>query len=140
MPETHDVKPLVLVVDDEPAVRLAIKRVLEGAGYSVRVAGNGVEGLAELRASPVNIVIIDIIMPQLNGVETIRAIARDWPQTRIVAISGGGSYGMGTYKPNSITTTAYLSAAQEAGAHAVLTKPFETSDILLAIGHATAAE
>ncbi len=125
----------VLVIDDEPAVRLALVRVLEGAGYSVRTAGHGAEGLAELSTRPADIVITDIIMPQINGVETIRAIVRDHPHTRIVAISGGGSYGMGSYKPNSITTTAYLSAAREAGAHAVLTKPFETRDILLAIGH-----
>jgi len=128
-------KGSVLVVDDEPAVRQALVRVLESAGYAVRVAPNGVDAVAALREEPADIVITDIIMPQLNGVETIRTIARDHPQTRIVAISGGGSYGMGAYKPNTVTTTAYLAAAQDAGAHAVLTKPFERRDILAAIGH-----
>jgi CheY-like chemotaxis protein len=123
----------VLVVDDEAAVRLALKRVLDRAGYAVRTASNAQEGMAELRAQPADIVITDIIMPKTDGVELIRAIVSEFPRVRIVAISGGGSYGIGEYKPNAITTTAYLSAAQSAGAHAVLTKPFGASDVLQAI-------
>jgi CheY-like chemotaxis protein len=123
----------VLVVDDEAAVRQALKRVLDRAGYAVRTAANAPEGLAQLRAQPADIVITDIIMPKVDGVELIRSIAAEFPQVRIVAISGGGSYGIAEYRPDAITTTAYLSAAQSAGAHAVLTKPFGTQDVLQAI-------
>lgn len=123
----------VLIIDDEAAVRAALKRVLERAGYAVRVASSGAEGLQELRSQRADIVITDIVMPKQHGVDTIRAIAHEFPLVRIVAISGGGNFGAGEYKPNAITTTAYLTAAQSAGAHAVLTKPFETRDVLQAI-------
>ncbi len=123
----------VLIIDDEDAVRLALKRVLERAGYNVRLAAGGMEGLDALRAQPADVVITDIVMPKVHGVDTIKAIAQEFPQVRIVAISGGGNFGSNDYKPNAITTTAYLTAAQSVGAHAVLTKPFETRDVLQAI-------
>jgi two-component system cell cycle response regulator CpdR len=123
----------VLIIDDEDAVRLALKRVLERAGYVVRLASSGPEGLQALKAQKADVVITDIVMPKVHGVETIKAIANEFPHIRIVAISGGGNFGASEYKPNAITTTAYLTAAQSAGAHAVLTKPFETRDVLLAI-------
>jgi CheY-like chemotaxis protein len=123
----------VLIIDDEDAVRLALKRVLERAGYHVRLASGGAEGLEAMRAHPADVVITDIVMPKLHGVDTIKAIAQEFPRVRIVAISGGGNFGSNEYKPNAITTTAYLTAAQSAGAHAVLTKPFETRDVLQAI-------
>jgi len=123
----------VLIIDDEEAVRIALKRVLERAGYAVRLASSGPEGLQALKAQKADVVITDIVMPKVHGVETIKAIAHEYPHIRIVAISGGGNFGASEYKPNAITTTAYLTAAQSAGAHAVLTKPFETRDVLLAI-------
>jgi CheY-like chemotaxis protein len=123
----------ILIIDDEDAVRLALKRVLEQAGYNVRLASGGQEGLDAMRAYPADVVITDIVMPKLHGVDTIKAIAQEFPKVRIVAISGGGNFGSSEYKPNAITTTAYLTAAQNAGAHAVLTKPFETRDVLQAI-------
>lgn len=123
----------VLIIDDEDAVRLALKRVLERAGYHVRLAPGGPEGLEAMRAQPADVVITDIVMPKMHGVDTIKAIVEEFPRVRIVAISGGGNFGSNEYKPNAITTTAYLTAAQAAGAHAVLTKPFETRDVLQAI-------
>jgi CheY-like chemotaxis protein len=123
----------VLIIDDEEAVRGALKRVLERAGYTVRLAASGPEGLQALRAQLADIVITDIVMPKVHGVETIKAIVHEFPQIRVVAISGGGNFGISEYKPNAITTTAFLTAAQSAGAHAVLTKPFETRDVLQAI-------
>jgi len=123
----------ILIIDDEEAVRGALKRVLERAGYVVRLAASGPEGLLALKTQPVDVVITDIVMPKVHGVDTIKAIAQAFPLVRIVAISGGGNFGVNEYKPNAITTTAYLTAAQAAGAHAVLTKPFETRDVLQAI-------
>jgi CheY-like chemotaxis protein len=123
----------ILIIDDEEAVRSALKRVLERAGYVVRLAASGPEGLEALKTQPVDVVITDIVMPKVHGVDTIKAIAQAFPLVRIVAISGGGNFGINEYKPNAITTTAYLTAAQAAGAHAVLTKPFETRDVLQAI-------
>jgi CheY-like chemotaxis protein len=66
-------------------------------------------------------------------VEVITAIRRMRCRTGIIAISGGGNFGPHAYKPEAITTTAYLAAAQQAGADAVLTKPFDKDDLLEAV-------
>jgi CheY-like chemotaxis protein len=132
----------VLVVDDELDVRDAIKRVLDRAGYSVRTTGDSTDALAELRRSQADVVITDIIMPKINGVEAIDSIRKEFPAVRIIAISGGGNFGITAYQPAAITTTAYLAAASRAGAHLVLTKPFESKDLIqaveqvLGVGHA----
>jgi CheY-like chemotaxis protein len=132
----------VLVVDDELDVRDAIERVLTRAGYSVRTAGDASDALAELRRSHADVVITDIIMPKIDGVEGIACIRKEFPAVRIIAISGGGNFGIAAYKPHAITTSAYLAAAERAGAHLVLTKPFESADLLqsveqvLGVGHA----
>lgn len=132
----------ILVVDDEPDVRDAVKRVLERAGYVVHTAENAEDTLAELGRVAVDVVITDIIMPKINGVQLIESIVRLFPSVRIVAISGGGNFGVTAYQPAAITTTAYLVAAEKAGAHFALTKPFESADLIqavervLGVGHA----
>jgi CheY-like chemotaxis protein len=132
----------ILIVDDEPDVRDALKRVLDLAGYSVRTAANAMDALAELERAPVDVVITDIIMPKINGVQAIESICKAFPTIRIIAISGGGSFGITAYQPMAITTTAYLVAAQNAGAQLVLAKPFESVELIqaveqvLGVGHA----
>ena len=132
----------ILVVDDEPDVRDAVKRVLERAGYVVHTAENAEDTLAELGRVAVDVVITDIIMPKINGVQLIESIVRLFPSVRIVAISGGGNFGVTAYQPAAITTTDYLVAAEKAGAHFSLTKPFESADLIqavervLGVGHA----
>jgi CheY-like chemotaxis protein len=123
----------ILVIDDEPAVRKALQRVLVSAGHPVRLANNGADGLEALKTQTSDIVIVDIIMPSVNGVDTIRAIVQEFPNVRIIAISGGGNFSAAEYQPYAIKTEAYLAAATVAGAHAVLTKPFKTQDVLQAI-------
>jgi YesN/AraC family two-component response regulator len=102
----------VLIIDDEPDVRDAIKRVLDRAGYTVRVIGDAAEAMIELRTHPADIVVTDIIMPKVNGVEAIDLIRKEFPNVRIIAISGGGNFGISAYQPNAITTSAYLAAAR----------------------------
>lgn len=123
----------VLVIDDEPAIRKALHRTLVSAGYPVQMANNGTEGLEALKTQMVDIVIVDIIMPKINGVDTIRSIVREFPNVKIIAISGGGNFSPAEYQPHAIKTEAYLAAATVAGAHAVLTKPFRTQDVIHAI-------
>lgn len=123
----------VLVIDDDVDVRDAIRRVLERAGYAVRTSADAPEAINELNRRSADVIITDIIMPKVNGVEAIRAILKDFPAVRIIAISGGGNFGITSYKPNAITTTAYLAAAERAGAHCVLTKPFESGDLVRAV-------
>ncbi|MDE1923030.1 MAG: response regulator [Gammaproteobacteria bacterium] len=127
----------ILVVDDETDVRDALRRVLVRAGFAVRCTGNGAEALEEIRRAGADIVITDIIMPGIDGVETIGTIRAEFPAVHIIAISGGGNFGDGAYQPTAITTSAYLAAANKAGADQVLTKPFETADLLKAIGRSS---
>ena len=132
----------ILVIDDEPDVRDAVKRVLDRAGYSVRTTDSGVDALAELERIRTDVVITDIIMPKIDGVQLIESIRKLFPSVRIIAISGGGNFGIAAYQPTAITTTAYLASAELAGAHMGLTKPFESNDLIqaiervLGVGHA----
>jgi CheY-like chemotaxis protein len=123
----------ILVIDDDVDVRDAIKRVLERAGFAVRTSADALGALSELNRQPAHVIITDIIMPKLNGVEAIRSILEGFPEVKIIAISGGGNFGITAYKPNAITTTAYLAAAERAGAHLLLTKPFESADLVGAV-------
>jgi YesN/AraC family two-component response regulator len=125
----------ILVIDDETDVRDGIKRVLDRAGYSVRVIDNATDAIFELRRLAADVVITDIIMPKVNGVDAIDRIVREFPMVRIVAISGGGNFDVTGYQPAAITTSAYLAAAKRAGAHCILTKPFESRELIEAVEH-----
>ena len=131
----------ILIVDDERDVRDSVKCVLDDAGYVVLTADNAADALDQLGRTPMDLVITDIIMPKMNGVQAIQSIRRAFPLVRIVAISGGGNFGVAGYQPTAIATNAYLRSAEEAGAHVVLTKPFEAEDLLegieklLGLGH-----
>lgn len=120
----------ILLIDDEEDIRDSVKKVLERDGYDVTTAASGEEGLAIVSDTKVDIVITDIIMPGLDGVDAIKKIRQILPAVRILAISGGGKFGPDKYRPEAITTTAYLQAAAEAGADSVLTKPFQRSELL----------
>jgi CheY-like chemotaxis protein len=132
----------VLVIDDEPDVRDAVKRVLDRAGYTVRTTDSAVDALADLERTRTDVVITDIIMPKMDGVQLIESIRKVFPSVRIIAISGGGNFGISAYQPTAITTSAYLASAEQAGAHLGLTKPFESIDLIqaiekvLGVGHA----
>ncbi|HET7757763.1 MAG TPA: response regulator [Steroidobacteraceae bacterium] len=123
----------VLIVDDEVEVGEVIRRVLERAGLKVLIANNASSGLETVSAVHPDIVITDVIMPRVHGVELIRILRERHPQIRVIAISGGGSFGPLSYKPDAISTHAYLAAAREAGAEEVLTKPFDMDALLAAV-------
>jgi CheY-like chemotaxis protein len=123
----------ILVIDDELDVRDGIKRVLERAGFSVRTVDNATDAMLELKRMQADVVITDIIMPKVSGVDAIERIVREFPMVRIVAISGGGNFDVTGYQPAAITTTAYLAAAKRAGAHCILTKPFESRELIEAV-------
>ena len=123
----------ILVIDDEEDIRNVLKTVLERAGYEVDVAANANEGLDLLRANRPDLVITDIIMPGKDGVETVYDIRMEFPNTKIIVISGGGNVAPMEYEPSAIATTAYLASAAAAGADISLTKPFERDELLNAI-------
>ena len=111
----------VLIADDSADLREGAKMLLEQAGYEVEVVANGAQALAVQRSRPSDVLITDIFMPESNGLETIEAFRREFPQTKIIAISGG-RVRMGA-EP-------YLDAAGLAGADATLLKPFDFQALL----------
>jgi CheY-like chemotaxis protein len=124
----------VLVIDDEPFVREALERVLKSSSVEVIGAADADAGFAALRAGPFDLAIVDVILPGLDGVAAIKQIRREYPGIRIIAISGGGNFGLSAYQPEAISTSAYLAACKAAGADATLAKPFETGELRALIG------
>jgi CheY-like chemotaxis protein len=114
---------LILLVDDNNQIRASICRLLVAAGYDVTDAANGREALRKLAREPVDLVITDLVMPEMEGIETIFSIRRQKPELPIIAMSGGG---IGDAKT-------YLAVALKAGVGRAFAKPFENSEFLSAI-------
>jgi CheY-like chemotaxis protein len=110
----------LLVVDDDADMRLTLKLSLELAGYSVEVAANGREAVHLQRVRPADVLITDIFMPDSDGFEAIDAFRREFPQTKIVVVSGGAQF----------TKRDYLPDAALIGVDATLQKPFEIETLL----------
>jgi len=119
----------ILVIDDEPFVLEALARVLGSTAVTVIGASNADAGLTAMRESPVDLVIIDVILPGMDGVAAIKIMRREFPDVRIIAISGGGNFGLNSYLPEAISTNAYLAGCKAAGANGTLAKPFETAEL-----------
>lgn len=113
----------ILVIDDEAPIRAMLQQVLERSGHEVAVATEGAEGLTLFRAKPADLVITDIFMPEKEGIETILELRKQSPQTKIIAISGGGRAGK----------LDFLTTAKNLGAHQTLAKPFERQELLDAV-------
>lgn len=78
----------VLIVDDEPAIRTLMSRVLAGPGYRVRSAEDGFSALAEIRNEIPNIILSDLNMPGMSGFELISVVRRRYPSIMVIAMSG----------------------------------------------------
>jgi len=105
----------ILIIDDDDKIRDLFRMWLEKAGFEVFEAENGKKGVAVQQASPVDLLICDLIMPVQEGIETITQFRNDFPEIGIIAISGGGKIG-----PDS-----YLAVAEHLGAWRVFTKPVD---------------
>jgi len=110
----------ILLIDDEPLVRQTLSQILQVAGHSTTLAGDGNEGLRLFELGRFDLVITDIIMPDREGIDTIMALRRLAPNVPIVAISGGGRTG----------NTDFLRVAASLGATATLRKPFDMNELL----------
>ena len=131
----------VIIIDDEEDIRIVLKEVFVRAGFDVAVASDGNEGLDLIRETGADLVITDIIMPGSSGVETAYDIRMEFPNTKIIVMSGGGNAGPLEYEPSAIATSAYLASAEAAGADMTITKPFDRKEIVRAAieltGHQT---
>lgn len=113
----------ILVIDDDEQMRILLRQVMEWAGYEVIEAGDGREGMLKQRKQRADLVITDLIMPEQEGLETITSLRREYPELKIIAISGGGRIG----------PDAYLPAAQELGADRVFSKPFDVRQLAVTV-------
>jgi CheY-like chemotaxis protein len=122
--------PSVLVVDDEDQVRQLIRESLEQAGYAVQEARDGKEGLDQYRKQAADVVIMDVMMPDQDGLESILILRREFPAARVIAITGGS---------DMIGILNFLDVAKMMGARRTLQKPFELHALLDAVAAELAA-
>lgn len=113
----------VLLIDDEQMVRKIVRKMLERSGHEVTEAENGRLGLDQLKTGTFDLVITDIIMPEMEGVETLMTVREQYPSVKVIAMSGGGRTG----------NIDFLSAAEKLGASAILHKPFTLGSLTTAI-------
>ncbi len=110
----------VLIVDDAGIVRLACQRVLTKAGYNVRTAENGREALEKMQDEPVSVVLLDLKMPLVNGLELMRPLRDLWPETEVVIMT-------------AYTDNAMVDECRKLGAMAMVIKPFGDIKSLVSI-------
>ena len=117
MPTTSPETPRVLVVDDDRAVRESLRRSLEFNGYAVTLAGDGAEALASIAGHPPDALVIDVMMPRLDGIETTRALRSAGNDLPILVLTARDSVGDRV-------------EGLDAGADDYLTKPFALEELL----------
>jgi DNA-binding response OmpR family regulator len=111
---------MILLIEDEPAVRETVRQVLASEGHDVICASDGRKGVDLFRKSVFDLVVTDIIMPEKEGIQTISEIRAINPRARIIAMSGGGRVG----------STDFLSVASKLGANDTIAKPFDPEDLI----------
>lgn len=80
----------ILIIDDEELIRVLLRSTLEAAGYEVTEAANGRQGLELYRHRQADLVITDILMPELNGLDMLLELTREFLHAKVIAISGAG--------------------------------------------------
>lgn len=113
----------ILIIDDDIQFRTMLRKMIERNGYEVIEASGGKEGIKLYRKNPTDLIITDLIMPEKDGIETIQELKKEFPDIRIIAISGGGRLG-----PQD-----YLHLAKMFGVQRTLTKPIELPVLLQTI-------
>lgn len=121
----------ILVIDDDDQVRSMLCETLEHAGHSVMHAPDGKSALRQFVQNPAEVVITDILMPDIGGIDTIAGIRSNNPDVKIIAISGGGP---------TADAEMCLDMAKRIGADKTLPKPVRRDELLLAVSELTGAE
>lgn len=112
---------VILVIDDEEMIRVLLRSALQTAGHEVTEATNGREGLDLYRKKPPDLVITDILMPELNGLDMLMELTREFLDAKVIAISGAGG------------ERNVLDVAKLLGARQTFPKPFSIPDLLSAV-------
>ncbi len=109
----------ILVIEDDASVRVLLAQILEDAGYQTYEAANGREGLEQFRAKPMDLVITDLEMPEMNGLDLILELTRAFLDVKVIAMSGHSSD--------------ELQIARLLGARQTFAKPLDLSMLLRAV-------
>jgi DNA-binding response OmpR family regulator len=109
----------ILIVDDEVNIVISLEFLLEQAGYLVRVANNGEEGLQKVATFEPDLVLLDVMMPRLNGFDVCQRIREnpDWQDMKVIMLTAKGR-------------EAEITKGLALGANAYITKPFSTRELL----------
>jgi len=113
----------ILLIDDDLQVRSMLKTILEGEGHNVGVAANGIEGVSQYSENRAEVVITDMIMPEKEGIETIKELMELNPEVKIIAMSGGGRVMPGDN----------MHLARQMGVRYAFKKPFDFDELLRAV-------
>jgi DNA-binding NtrC family response regulator len=107
----------LLVVDDEETVRILFQRVLQAAGYDVDIAANGEEALSLISDGNIDVVLLDIKMPRLSGIDVLSKISTDWPDICVIMVT-------------AVADVQTAVGAMKLGAYDYITKPFDRDKVL----------
>jgi DNA-binding response OmpR family regulator len=113
-------KPQILIIDDDQHMRDTICAILEEEDYIINEAVDGNAGMDFLHKYPVDLIIVDIIMPDKDGIEVIIETSGKFPDTKILCLSGGGL----------IDANSHLVTAEALGADKTLVKPFKNNELI----------
>lgn len=112
--------PGILLVEDDKELREMLKMSLLRSGFTVMEAENGKEAIGHFKPLLTDLVVTDLIMPEEDGLKVVITLRELKPSIKIIAISGGGKVGPGSY----------LSLAKALGADAIFSKPFSINDLV----------
>lgn len=117
----------ILVIDDEPSIRGLLREVLEKAGHRVIQAADGREGLAQYSKEPVDLVLMDLLMPDTDGLETTLQLTREYVDAKVIAMTGAQG------------DRNFLDVAKLFGARRTIAKPFDITALMQAVQEELAA-
>jgi DNA-binding NtrC family response regulator len=113
----------ILIIDDESQIRSMLRLMLERVGYEIAEAPDGIEGIRQYRENPADLIMTDLLMPNNDGIGMIIDLKKEFPNVKIIAMSGGG-----VNRPEG-----YLDGAKKLGATRTLTKPIDRDEMLKAV-------
>ena len=116
----------VLIVDDEVNIRRVLAAMLKREGYEATASADGEQALAVLAKTPVDVVVTDLVMPRMGGMDLLKRVSADFPDVPVIVITAHGSVDSAV-------------AALKAGAFDYITKPFEQEELKKVIAKATRA-
>ena len=116
-------RPRILVIDDEEIVRISCQKCLTPEGYEVDVASNGIEGMQKVQTTKYDLVLTDLKMPEMDGMEVIMKAKESQPGTRVIMMTG-------------YSTVEHAVKAMRLGAYNFIEKPFTPDTLITAVKEA----